>query len=46
MLKLGQVKDIYEKKGAGRAIQGIASNTVRRYLKSPEAIKPKSRPLL
>ena len=36
-------------KGAGRSIRGIAGdlgiarNTVRRYLKSPEAIRPKSR---
>ena len=37
MLKVGQVKEIYEKKGAGRSIRGIAEdlgiarNTVRRY---------------
>ena len=37
-------------KGAGRSIRGIAQeldvsrNTVRRYLKSPEAMRPKPRP--
>ena len=46
MLKVGQVKEIYEMKGAGRSIRGItddlgvARNTVRRYLKSPEAMRP------
>ena len=50
MLKVGQVKEIYEMKGAGRSIRGIAGelgiarNTVRRYLKSPEAMRPKARP--
>ena len=50
MLKVGQVKEIYEMKGAGRSIRGIADdlgvarNTVRRYLKSPEAMRPKPRP--
>ena len=50
MLKVGQVKEIYEMKGAGRSIRGIADdlgvarNTVRRYLKSPEAMRPKLRP--
>ena len=50
MLKVGQVKEIYEMKGAGRSIRGIAGelgiarNTVRRYLKSPEAMRPKHRP--
>ena len=50
MLKVGQVKEIYEMKGAGRSIRGIAEdlsvarNTVRRYLKSPEAMRPKPRP--
>ena len=50
MLKVGQVKEIYEMKGAGRSIRGIAEdlgiarNTVRRYIKSPEAIRPKARP--
>ena len=43
------MKEIYEMKGAGRSIRGIAGdlgiarNTVRRYLKSPEAIRPKPR---
>ena len=43
MLKVGEVKEIYEMKGAGRPIRGIAGelditrNTVRRYLKSPAA---------
>ena len=50
MLKVGQVKEIYEMKGAGRSIRGIAGelgiarNTARRYLKSPEAMRPKPRP--
>ena len=50
MLKVGQVKEIYEMKGAGRSIRGIAGelgiarNTVRRYLNSPEAIRPMPRP--
>ena len=49
MLKLGQVKEIYELKGAGCSIRGIARelevsrNTVRKYLKSPEAMRPKAR---
>ena len=49
MLKVGEVKEIYEMKGAGRSIRGIAGelgiarNTVRRYLKSPEAIRAKPR---
>ena len=49
MLKVGEVKEIYEMKGAGRSIRGIAGelgiarNTVRRYLKSPEAIRAKRR---
>ena len=49
MLKVGQVKEIYELKGAGRSIREIAReldvsrNTVRRYLKSPEAMRPKAR---
>ena len=44
------MKEIYEMKGAGRSIRGIAEdlgvarNTVRRYLKSPEAMRPKPRP--
>ena len=50
MLKVGEVKEIYEMKEAGRSIRGIAGelgiarNTVRRYLKSPEAISAKPRP--
>ncbi len=50
MPKVGQVKEIYEMKGAGRSIRGIAGeldiagNTVRRYPKSPEAMRPKHRP--
>ena len=44
------MKEIYEMKGAGRSVRGIADelgiarNTVRRYLKSPEAIRAKPRP--
>ena len=44
------MKEIYEMKGAGRSIRDIAReldisrNTVRRYLKSPEAMRPKPRP--
>ena len=44
------MKEIYEMKGAGRSIRGIAQdldvsrNTVRRYLKSPEAMRPRPRP--
>ena len=44
------MKQIYEMKGAGysgREIArepGLARNTVRRYLKSPEAMRPKARP--
>ena len=43
------MKEIYEMKGAGRSIRGIAEelgiarNTVRRYLKSPEAMRLKPR---
>ena len=50
MSKVGQVKEIYEMKGAGRSIRGIADDlgiartTVRRYLYSPEAMRPKRRP--
>ena len=50
MPRVGQVKEIYEMKGAGRSIRGIAEdlgvarNTVRRYLKSPEAMRPRARP--
>ena len=49
MLKVGQVKEIYEMKGAGRSIRGIADdlgiarNTVRRYLNSPDVMRPKVR---
>ena len=44
------MKEIYEMKGAGRSVRGIAGelgiarNTVRRYLKLPEAIRAKPRP--
>ena len=44
------MKEIYEMKGAGRSIRGIAGelgiagNTVRRYLKSPRAMKPMPQP--
>ena len=44
------MKEIYEMKAAGRSVRGIAGelgiarNTVRRYLKSPEAIRAKPRP--
>ena len=50
MLKVGDVKEIYEMKGAGRSFRGIAGdleiarNTVRCYMKSPEAMRPKTRP--
>ena len=50
MLKVGEVKEVYEMKGAGRSVRGIAEdlgiarNTVCRYLKSPEAIRAKPRP--
>ena len=43
------MKEIYEMKGAGCSIRGIAKelevsrNTVRKYLKSPEAMHPKVR---
>ncbi len=51
MIKVGDVKEIYEKKGVGCSIRGIADdlgiarNTVRRYLRTPEAMRPKPRPL-
>ena len=51
MLKVAEVKEIYELKGAGHGIREIAReldisrNTVRRYLKSPEAMRPRPRPL-
>ena len=44
------MKEIYEMKGAGRSVRGIAGelglarNTVRRYLISPEAIRAQPRP--
>ena len=44
------MKEIYEMKGAGRSIRRIAQeldvsrNTVRRYLKSPEVMRPRPRP--
>ena len=50
MLKVGEVKEGYGMKGAGRSIRriagepGIAPNMVCRYLKSPEAIRAKPRP--
>ena len=49
MLKVGEVKEIYGIKGAGYSIREIAGeldiapNTVRRYLKDPEAVMPKVR---
>ena len=49
MLKVGQVKEIYEMKGAGRSIRGIADdlgiarNTVRQYLNSLDAMRAKPR---
>ena len=50
MITVGMMKEIYEMKGAGCSIRKIAReldisrNTVRRYLKSPEAMRPKPRP--
>ena len=50
MLKVAEVKEIYELKGEGHGIREIAReldisrNTVRRYLNSPEAMRPKPRP--
>ena len=44
------MKQIYEMRGAGHSTREIAReldvsrNTVRRYLKSPEAMRPKARP--
>ena len=44
------MKEVCEMKGAGRSIRGIADDlgiardAVRRYLKSPESMRPKSRP--
>ena len=49
MLKVGDVKEIYEMKGADNSIRRIARgldisrNTVRRYLNTPEAIVAKPR---
>ena len=43
------MKEIYEKKGSGSSIRGIADdlgiarNTVRRYLRTPDAMRPKPR---
>ena len=48
-VEVGQVKEIYEMKGAGRSIRGIvddlgiARNTVRRHLNSPDVMRPKVR---
>ena len=48
LLKASQVKEIYEMKGADGSIRGIAKeldvsrNTVRKYLKSPDAMRPKA----
>ena len=45
------MKEIYEKKGAGSSVRGIADglgiarNTVRRYLSTPEAMRPRPRSL-
>ena len=50
MLEGGLVKEIYEFKGKGRAIRGIADYlgisaraTVRKYVRSPGVSKPKRR---
>ena len=49
MLRGEEVKQIYEMKGAGHSAReiarelGLARNTVLRYLKSPEAMRPKAR---
>ena len=48
-LKVREVKEIYEMKGVGRSIRGIAEdlgvarNTVRRYMKYPESMSPRPR---
>ena len=50
LLRGGEVKEICELKGRGRSARaiarelGLARNTVLRYLKSPEAIRPQPRP--
>ena len=50
MLGGGTVKELYELKGKGRSMRGIAGdlgisrNTVRKYALSPEVPKPKARP--
>ena len=44
------MKEVHEMKGAGRSVRGIAReldvsrNTVRRYLKSAAAMRPRPRP--
>ena len=38
------MKELYELKGEGNSIRGIARNTVRRYVRSPEVPKAKLRP--
>lgn len=50
MLGGGKVKELYELKGEGCSIRGIARelgisrNTVRKYVRSPEVPKPRTRP--
>ena len=50
MLNVAEMEEIYELKGEGHGIREIAReldisrNTVRRYLRSPEAMRPKPRP--
>ena len=47
LIKVGDVKEIYEKKGSGCSIRGIADDlgiaryTVRRYLRAREAMRPR-----
>ncbi len=49
MLKVGEVKEIYDMKRAGCSTReiaqrlGLSRNTVRKYLKTPEAILPRPR---
>ena len=49
MLKVGEVKEIFDMKGAGCSTReiaqrlGLSRNTVRKYLNTPEAILPKAR---